>query len=246
MGKETASVIDRFKAARLYVITTPPAGGMTYEHMVAQACLGGADVIQFRDKALAQRKDRFDLAARLRAICQEHGALFIVNDYLEVAMACEADGVHLGQDDMETKTVQTILHQNGMKNFLIGRSTHSLEQAQKAEQEGADYIGIGPVFATPTKPAYEPIGLELVRQVTGRVQVPHVAIGGIESANVDQVLEAGAQRVAVVRAVCGAPDIAQAARELKHILLSSPAVSGRGSMDSPPVAAGNDIRAGVR
>jgi thiamine-phosphate pyrophosphorylase len=200
------------------VITTPPGGGMTYEHMVQQACLGGADVIQFRDKALAQRRDRFELAEKLRALCKQHGVLFIVNDYLEVAMACNADGVHLGQDDMDTKTVKTILHQNGVGNFLIGRSTHSLEQAQKAEQEGADYIGIGPMYATPTKPSYTPVGLELVRQVTSQVAVPHVAIGGIEANNVEAVLEAGAQRVAVVRAVCGAPDIREAARNLKAML----------------------------
>jgi thiamine-phosphate pyrophosphorylase len=233
------SVLERFKAARLYAITTPPPNG-SYERMVMEACLGGADVIQFRDKTLAQRKDRFDLATRLRAICAEHGVLFIVNDYLEVAMACEADGVHLGQDDMPTAVVRKILHQNGVKNFLVGRSTHSLEQAVAAEQEGADYIGIGPVFATPTKPTYEAVGLELVRQVTTRVKMPHVAIGGIDANNVEQVLAAGAERVAVVRAVCDASDIQAAARQMKRAITSSPAVSGRGSMDSPPVAVGND------
>ena len=190
---------------------------MTYEQMVRDACAGGADVIQFRDKTLSQNKDRFALAARLRTICAEHGVLFIVNDYLEVAMACQADGVHFGQDDMANDVVRTILHQNGIKNFLVGRSTHSVEQAVQAEREGADYIGIGPVFATPTKPAYEPVGLDLVRQVTSRVKTPHVAIGGIDASNVSQVLAAGAERVAVVRAVCGAPDIQAAARQMKEL-----------------------------
>lgn len=217
MGKK-ASRLEQFKAARLYAITTTPALGQTYEQMVRDACQGGADVIQFRDKALAQRKDRFDLAARLRAICGQHDVLFIVNDYLEVAMACDADGVHFGQDDMKMDVARTILHQNGVGNFLIGRSTHSLDQAIKAEQEGADYIGIGPVFATPTKPSYEPVGLELVRQVTSRVKTPHVAIGGIGATNVNQVLAAGAERVAVVRAVCGAEEIQAAARKMKMVL----------------------------
>jgi len=216
----TRTVIERFKAAKLYAITTPPANG-SYERMVMEACLGGVDIVQFRDKTLAQNKNRFDLATRLREICGEYGVLFIVNDFLEVAMACGADGVHFGQDDMAMDVARKILHQNGVKNFLVGRSTHSLDQALRAEQEGADYIGIGPVFATPTKPTYNAVGLELVRQVTTRVKTPHVAIGGIDSNNVEQVLAAGAERVAVVRAVCGAADIQAAAKKMKD-LLSNP------------------------
>jgi len=246
MGKAITkgSVLERFKAAKLYAITMAPAQG-DYESMVRQACEGGVDILQFRDKSLAQRRDRFELASRLREICKACGVLFIVNDYLEVAMACEADGVHLGQDDLKTDVVRRILHQNGVGNFLVGRSTHSLDQAKQAEQEGADYIGIGPVFETPTKPMYQAVGLELVRQVTSQVATPHVAIGGIDAANVKQVLAAGAERVAVVRAVCGAADITVATRQMKQ-LMSSPAVIGRGSinkallMDSPPVSAGND------
>jgi thiamine-phosphate pyrophosphorylase len=213
MGKEITAVIERFKAARLYVITTP-SPQMTYERMVEEACAGGADVIQFRDKVLSH-KDRYEVAARLRAICQRSGALFIVNDFLEVALASQADGVHLGQDDLPIEAARQITRQMGVRNFLIGRSSHSLAQAIAAEQEGADYIAIGPVFATPTKPAYGAVGLELVRQVTARIRTPHVAIGGIDAGNVAQVLAAGAERVAVVRAVSAAPDIAAAARQLK-------------------------------
>jgi thiamine-phosphate pyrophosphorylase len=244
MGKKT-SVIDQFKAARLYAITCPAPDGASYEKMVRAACEGGADVVQFRDKHLPH-KQLYEIAANLRTICAEHGVLFIVNDLLEVALAAGADGVHLGQDDMATDEARRILHENGVGNFLIGRSTHSLEQALKAEQEGADYIGIGPVFATPTKPTYQPAGLDLVRQVTSRVKTPHVAIGGIDVSNVESVRAAGAARVAVVRAVCGADDVRQAARRMKIILSSSPAATGGGSPgpgDSPPVTAGND---GVR
>src|SRR3979411_915516 len=153
MGKETSanSVLERFKAAGLYVITSSPVTGKTYESMVEAACQGGADIIQFRDKMLSS-KQRYDMAARLRKICSAHKVLFIVNDQLEVALACQADGVHLGQDDLPVKAAQQIIQQMGVKNFLVGRSTHSLEQALEAERQGADYIGIGPVFATPTKP----------------------------------------------------------------------------------------------
>jgi thiamine-phosphate pyrophosphorylase len=211
------NTLERFKAARLYVITCPPAAGQTYEQMVKSACLGRADIIQFRDKMLPH-KDLYEVAQRFRNICAAHDALFIVNDHLEVALAAGADGVHLGQDDLPLQAARDLVRQMGVKNFLIGRSTHNLEQAIAAESEGADYIGIGHVFATPTKPTYAPVGLELVRQVTSCVRTPHVAIGGIDASNVEQVLAAGAQRVAVVRAVCGAPDVRVAAHKLKDLL----------------------------
>jgi thiamine-phosphate pyrophosphorylase len=216
MGKETTAtqVLERFKASRLYVITTAPASGTSYESMVEAACAGGADIIQFRDKLLTN-KQRYETAYRLRSLCTTYGALFIVNDYLEVALAARADGVHLGQDDLPVPIARHMVDQMGVTQFMIGSSTHSLTQALKAARDGADYIGIGPVFATPTKPEYEPVGLDLVREVTSRVNTPHVAIGGIDASNVDQVLSAGAQRVAVVRAICGASNIMVAAKELK-------------------------------
>jgi thiamine-phosphate pyrophosphorylase len=217
MGK-TSNVIDRFIAARLYVITCPPKEGASgYDAMVRAACEGGADVVQFRDKLITGR-ERYAAAARLLKICREFGALFIVNDALEVAMAIGADGVHLGQDDLPVTEAKKLLHPMGIKNFLVGCSTHALEQAIEAEKQGADYIGIGPVFATPTKPTYNPVGVELVRAVTSRVKTPHVAIGGIDGSNVAQVLAAGAKRIAVVRAVCGADDVAAAARKMKDAL----------------------------
>ncbi len=242
------NVIERFNQAHLYVITCPPNEGPTgYEAMVRAACEGGADIVQFRDKMLgsdpmlkrgltpAVDKERYRIAARLRKICHSFGVLFIVNDALEVALAVEADGVHLGQDDLPVAEAKKLMFPMGVSNFLVGCSTHSLEQALEAERQGADYIGIGPVFATPTKPTYNPVGLELIRTVTSQVKVPHVAIGGIDVTNVSQVLAAGARRVAVVRAVCGAGDIAAAARQMKKVITSSLAVVGGGSMDPPDV-----------
>jgi len=216
MGNET--LIERFKQARLYVITCPPKDGPAgYEVMVRAACEGGADVLQFRDKLITGR-ERYSVAARLQKICRGFGVLFIINDALEVALAIAADGVHLGQDDLPVAEAKKLMHPMGIKNFLVGCSTHSLEQAQEAERQGADYIGIGPVFATPTKPTYNPVGLELVRTVTNQVHIPHVAIGGIDATNVPEVLAAGARRVAVVRAVCGQENIAGAAQRMKHAI----------------------------
>ncbi len=218
MGNQT--VVDLFNQAVLYVITCPPKDGSGgYEAMVRAACEGGADVLQFRDKLITGR-ERYAVAARLRKICRDSGVLFIVNDALEVALTVEADGVHLGQDDLPVAEAKKLMHPMGIKNFLVGCSTHSLEQALEAKRQGADYIGIGPVFATPTKPTYNPVGLELLRTVTSQVETPHVAIGGIDATNVNQVLAAGAKRVAVVRAVCGAGDIAAAAKRLKEAMMS--------------------------
>ena len=211
-------MIERFKAAKLYAITcVPTSGGAGYTAMAEAACQGGVDILQFRDKILSW-KERFEVARELRKICAAHRVLFIVNDATDLALSVQADGVHVGQDDLPVPAVQELVKRAGRKDFLIGKSTHSLEQAQAAEREGADYIGIGPVFATPTKPTYGAVGLELVRQVTSAVKTPHVAIGGIDPTNVQSVLDAGAKRVAIVRAVCGAADIKDAAQKMKAIL----------------------------
>ena len=187
--------------------------------MVRAACEGGVDVLQFRDKTLAW-KEKFEVAQQLRKICTEFNVLFIVNDATDLALAVQADGVHVGQDDLPLAAVKALVYRAGRKEFLIGKSTHSLEQAQAAQREAPDYIGIGPVYATPTKPTYNAVGLELVRQVTQAVKLPHVAIGGIDASNVKAVLDAGAQRVAVVRAVCGASDIQAAAQAMKKAMAS--------------------------
>jgi thiamine-phosphate pyrophosphorylase len=214
------SLIDRFIAARLYAITcTPPEGPSGYSAMVRAACEGGVDVLQFRDKTLPW-KERFEIAQDLRKICAEFNVLFIVNDATDMALAVQADGVHVGQDDLPVSVVKELVWRSGRKDFLIGKSTHSLEQAREAQHEAPDYIGIGPVYATPTKPTYNAGGLELVRQVTQAVKIPHVAIGGIDASNVKAVLEAGAQRVAVVRAVCGASDMKSAVQTIKKAMES--------------------------
>jgi thiamine-phosphate pyrophosphorylase len=144
------------------------------------------------------------------AYARQTGRLFIVNDHLDIAMAAGADGVHLGQADLPLVAVRRVWG----PGHLVGRSTHSLEQARAAAAEGADYIGIGPVFATPTKPGRPAVGLELLRPAASELAIPWFAIGGIDSANLAQVLAAGASRVAVVRAVSSAADPAEAAAAL--------------------------------
>lgn len=199
------SALHQLRAAKLYCITMPQGSEAGYFRMVDDACRGGADVIQLREKNMSN-KDLLRLAKDLKAVCEPHGALFIVNDRVDIALAADADGVHLGQDDLPLLEARKIVRSylRGMErdkeDFVIGCSTHSLEQALKAQKDGADYVGCGPVFATPTKPSYGAVGLELVRQYKQNVSIPFVAIGGIDENNIDKVLEAGAACAAVVRA----------------------------------------------
>ena len=194
----------------LYVVTSGTAKGNEVERVQA-ALAGGADMVQLREKNQSTR-DLVDLCRHLQAACDKTGALFLVNDRVDVAVAANTDGVHLGQSDLPLETARDILgHQK-----LLGASTHSVEQALAAQTQGADYVSCGPLFATPTKPSAPAIGLEAVRQYGLAVRIPFVAIGGIDSANVEEVVRLGADRVAVVRAVFEAPDVEAAVRDLKE------------------------------
>ena len=202
---------------RLYVIVDLAASGdRDMADLAAAAIRGGADVIQLRDKA-ASPGDLLKEALRLLPVTRAAGVPLIINDWAEVARSVGADGVHLGQDDMPIREARRLLGPGS----LIGKSTHSLEQALAAQAEGADYIGLGPILPTPTKPDARSVGAELISQVTPRIRVPIVCIGGIDAANAQEVLEAGATCLAVVRAVCAAPDPESSSRNLKRILLES-------------------------
>ena len=179
------------------------------------AIRGGADVIQLRDKELSVEK-LIQEGKALRKLTSQTGVLLMINDRVDIALAVDADGVHLGQEDLPIETARRIL---GIDK-LIGKSTHSLEQALAAQKEGVDYIGVGPIFTTPTKPSYSPVGLELIEKAAPVVRLPVFAIGGIDSTNVEEVLSRGARRIAVVRAVIGSDNIEQSAREFKKILFS--------------------------
>ena len=196
----------RLEACRLYLITRPVP---ELERVVEAALQAGVRLVQYRAKE-ADDRSRLAEARALRDLCARHGALFVVNDRIDLALAVDADGVHLGQDDLPPALARRLLG----PDKLIGRSTHAIEQLRQAEADGCDYVGVGPVNATPTKPGRSPVGLDYVRQAAAEARIPWFAIGGIESSSLAPVLEAGACRVAVVRAITDAPDPGAATADL--------------------------------
>ncbi|SKA12135.1 thiamine phosphate synthase [Selenihalanaerobacter shriftii] len=193
---------------KLYVITNQNiAQGKDNLEVVKEAIIGGADIIQLREKDMSTR-NLVNMGNELKVITKSAEVPLIVNDRVDIALAIDADGVHLGQDDLPIKEARKMMG----NDKIIGISTHSLEQAIEAAAMGADYIGVGPVFPTQTKPNYNPVGLELVEKVSQRVEIPFVAIGGIKLDNIHEVIKAGAKRVAVVSGIVGVEDIESAAR----------------------------------
>jgi thiamine-phosphate pyrophosphorylase len=204
----------RLRAARLYlVIEAAPA-----RDVVPAALAGGVDVVQLREKDA--RDDEVVAAGRaLRSLCDEHGSLLIVNDRADLALACGADGVHVGQDDAAVDDVRASVG----PELVIGLSTHTPAQVEAASgASGVDYLGVGPVYPTATKPGLEPVGLELVRYASAHVSKPWFAIGGIDRARTDAVAAAGAERVAVVRAIRDAADPGEAAAALREAIVREP------------------------
>ena len=208
-------VLKPIRDWRLYVVTDANLSrGRSHVQVARCALAGGADVIQLRDKT-ASRRIFTDIAWDLRRLTRTAGAVFIVNDWLDIALSVDADGVHLGQEDFDAGMARYRL--KGGK--ILGISVGSVEEARQAEEDGADYVSVGPVFeARSSKPdAGEPRGLELVRKCAQICQIPVLAIGGINSSNAASVIEAGACSVAVITAVTQAQDMTAAARELTEI-----------------------------
>jgi thiamine-phosphate pyrophosphorylase len=196
---------------RLMVLTDPrAAGARSLEDVVEEVLAAGATAIQLRDK-VARSGELLPLARRLRDLCRSHGALFVVNDRLDLALACGADGVHVGQDDLPAAGIRPLCP----PDFVIGVSAETRELAVQAEADGADYIGCGPVWPTDSKAdAGDAIGIAGVESVVRAVRIPVVGIGGITAERVTELLAAGAAGVAVIRAVIAAPEPAAAVREL--------------------------------
>ncbi len=169
----------------------------------------GVGVIQLRDK-FSDKSHVLSLAIKLAKRLSKTKTLFIVNDYIDISIHSGADGVHLGQGDLPLKAARKILG----KNKIIGISCHNLRQALKAQKEGADYIGIGPIYKTATKPGYKPIGLNILRQLKGKIKIPYFAIGNIHKGNIDEIIAAGARRIAVCRAILKANYPKRAAGQL--------------------------------
>lgn len=202
----------------LYVITDRLLSrGRSHREVVASAIAGGATCIQLREKDLSTR-ELYVTAEDLRRLTREKGVTFIVNDRLDVALAVGADGVHLGPDDLPFTAARRLMP----PDMILGVSAGNLKDALEAQRMGANYLGVGSVFATATKAdAGEPIGLEGLSHICRRVSIPVVGIGGINASNARSVMEAGAAGVAVISSVVAASDIASAARELFEIVKQS-------------------------
>jgi len=202
----------------LYVIIQEKySGGRDPVEVAGSAISGGATVIQLRDKDSSDSR-LLEKSLKLRRLTRSVGVPLIINDRIDIALAVDADGVHLGQDDLPVSTARQFLG----PGKIIGVSTHSLEQARRARRQGADYIGVGPVFDTKTKEnGARPVGLELLRQVSREIDLPWVAIGGINKSNISEVVSAGAKSVAVVTAVVSAPDIREAALFLREEIIKT-------------------------
>ena len=193
----------------LYVILDrTAAAGRDLVDLLDAVIAGGARMVQLREKTWPSGR-LWPLAERLRARCRERQVTFVMNDRVDLALALGADGVHLGQDDLPPRLARPLLR----PGMIMGLSTHSVEQARRAQADGADYVAVGAMFPTQTKPDFELVGPALARAVRPEVRVPLVGIGGITPMNVGEVIRAGADGVAVISAVCGAPDPAAATRE---------------------------------
>lgn len=194
--------------ARLYgIIDLGYVDASNAVQIVEQMIEGGVDLIQLRGKTRSIN-ELADLAAQLHELTAKSSTALIVNDHAEIANGVPVEGVHVGQDDDSIE----IARQKAVRDILVGKSTHSLEQARAAQDEGADYIGFGPIFATPTKPDYVPIGLADIRRVYVEVSIPIFCIGGINIDNLQSVIDAGAKRVVMVSALLKAHSIVDYAR----------------------------------
>ena len=203
--------LEKIRNAQLYIITDQRlARGRLLTEIVAQAIAGGADIIQLRDKE-SSAKELVQTGLALRDVTRQTGAIFIVNDRVDVAMVVDADGAHLGQDDLPPIYARRIMG----SEKIIGVSVGSVAEAIQAVADSADYVSIGSIFPTQTKPdAGDAVGTQLIAQIKNAVDVPVVAIGGITTDNIAQVAEAGADCAAVISAVVGADDVETAARYL--------------------------------
>jgi thiamine-phosphate pyrophosphorylase len=201
----------------LYVILDRAAArGRDLDDILAATLEGGCRMVQLREKEWPSGR-LLPLAERLRDRCRRAGVTFVVNDRVDLAVAVGADGVHLGQDDLPPRVARPLLR----PGMILGRSTHTVEQATRARDDAADYIAVGSMFETATKPDFELVGPDLLRRIRPLTTRPLVGIGGITHDNVADVIRAGADGVAVVSAVCGAPDPAAATRRFLAAILEA-------------------------
>ena len=198
----------------LYVVLDRTAArGRELDSLLAAVIDGGCRMVQLREKEWPSGR-LLPLARRLRDRCRSAGVTFIINDRVDVAVAVEADGVHVGQDDLPARLARSLLR----PAMVLGVSTHDIEQARAARDDGADYVAVGSMFPTATKPDFQLVGPALIRKLRGEIRVPLIGIGGITHDNVADVVRAGADGVAVISAVCAAPDPGVATRRFLELI----------------------------
>jgi thiamine-phosphate pyrophosphorylase len=202
----------RFLGVDIYPVTCERlSAGRSNLEVLEAVIRGGARIIQLREKDYSGR-DLYHLALAFREITREAGVLLFINDHLDIAMAVEADGVHLGQDDLPVPVARKLAPE-----LLIGASTHSVEEALQAQEDGADTINIGPIFPTKTKEGlHHYLGPGAISAISANIRVPFTVMGGINEANLDQVLAGGARRVAMVTAITQASDIPEKVSSLRQ------------------------------
>ena len=204
---------ERLRTARLYFVCEARPGGADPEALLHAALGGGVDIVQLREKELG--RDEVERSARtFRRLCDTYSALFIVNDDPYLAQSCDADGVHVGQDDAPATEAREILGPEA----IVGLSTHSEEQLAASASQPVDYVSVGPIWETPTKAGRPGVGLGLVEHAAAHAPHPFFAIGGIDAANAGEVVAAGARRLGVVRAIRDAEDPGAAAAALRRAL----------------------------
>lgn len=217
MYENLSSKLNKFRLEdkNLYLVTSSDAfeNDDDFLNAVASSLEGGVRLLQLREKS-HDAKRIIRLGKKIRELTSIYDAIFILNDRIDIAQIIDADGIHLGQDDIGIKEARNIL---GDK-MIIGVSTHHPEQARKAVEQGADYIGVGPIFTTPTKPGRIAVTTEYAQWVAQNIDIPWYAIGGIDLQNIQEVIDAGAKRIAVVRAIINAENPAKVAKEFIEIL----------------------------
>ena len=212
---DLARRLAAFEQADLYVIITEAfCAGRTALEVLDKILAAGVGIVQLREKDLEDRP-LYELAVEFRRRTEAAGALLIIDDRVDIALAAGADGVHLGQEDLPVAAARAIA-----SDLIIGASTHSLEEALAAQEAGAGYVNIGPIFSTPTKPAAIPLGVEAIQRITPHLRIPWSTMGGINQGNIAQVVARGARHPAVMSAVTAASDVSAAAWILRKAIIS--------------------------
>lgn len=212
---DLARRLAAFEQADLYVVITEAfCAGRTALTVLDQVLAAGVGIVQLREKDLADR-DLYELAEEFRRRTEAAGSLLVIDDRVDIALAAGADGVHLGQTDLPVAAARRIA-----PDLIVGASSHGLEEVLAAQEAGAGYVNIGPIFPTATKPAAIPLGVEALTRLTPHLTIPWSTMGGINQGNIAQVVARGARHPAVMSAVTAAADVTAAARTLRQAIIS--------------------------